>query len=62
MATQRKIPNAVLALAEKHARVVAERHAVPEPVEEKQEPELRTRRRLVREKIVTGLLKLHPMD
>lgn len=56
----KKIPNAVMALAAKQARVVAERHAVP-TVDER-EPELKTRRQLVREKIVTGLRKLHPMD
>lgn len=60
--SSKKIPNAVLELASKHARVVAERHAVPVVVEERAEPELRTRRQLVREKIVTGLRKLHPMD
>jgi hypothetical protein len=58
---QRKIPNVVMALAQKQARVVAERHAIPQP-EEEREPEIRTRRQLVREKIVTGLRKLHPMD
>lgn len=55
-----KTPNAVLKLASRQARVVAERHAVPQ-VEER-EPELKTRRQLVREKIVVGLRKLHPMD
>lgn len=59
-APSKKIPTAVLELAAKQARVVAERHAVP--VVEEREPELRTGRQLVREKIVTGLRKLHPMD
>ena len=56
----KKIPSAVMALAARQARVVAERHAVPQ--HEDREPELKTRRQLVREKIVTGLRKLHPMD
>ena len=59
MKSPKKIPNAVMTLAAKHAaRVSSERPAR----EDGPEPELRTRRQLVREKIVTGLLKLHPMD
>lgn len=62
MAGSKKIPVAVLKIASKAAKVVAERHEVPVIAEEPQEPQLRTRRQLVREKIVTGLRMLHPMD
>jgi len=61
MPGKKKIPVAVLKIASRTAKVVAERHDAPR-IEESPEPELRTRRQLVREKIVTGLRKLHPMD
>lgn len=60
----KKIPVAVLKIASRQAKVISRHHEVPTPDadEARDGEQLRTRRQLVREKIVTGLRKLHPMD